>query len=302
MKERYEGDDGRRLLTEALKQQVLLEHDEELAARFVSVGTLVEFPTGAVLAEQNAADNSVFFIISGSISVHINGRNVATRGPRQTVGEMALLDPAAPRSATLTAQDTVVVLKVSEAAFQSVAAAYPRLWRPLATVVAQRLRERNRFHRQPNSRPILFLGSSVEGLPIAKQLQLQMKHSRMEVRLWTGGVFGPSGVTIDQLLEQVDACDFCAFIFGADDSTWSREREYSAPRDNVVFELGLFMGKIGRERSFIVKEHKSEVKIPSDLLGVTLITYVASNSSSSTSVLQPVCTEIEASVSRLGVI
>ena len=53
----------------------------------------------------------------------------------------------------------------------------------------------------------------------------------------------------------------------------SRKKKQAAPRDNVIFELGLFMGALGRERTFIVKPRHVDIKIPSDLLGVTFIEY-----------------------------
>jgi CRP/FNR family cyclic AMP-dependent transcriptional regulator len=300
MKARYEGDAGRRVLIEALKQQVVVQHNATLAEQLADAGELVEFRPGEPLMTQNDIDNSIYFILSGTTSVFINGRHVADRGPREPIGEMALIDPSAPRAATVSAKDPVTALKVLESKFHQVADSHPTIWRSMAFIMAERLRQRNRFHRPPNERPVMFVGSSAEGLPVAKYLQLGLKHSPIEVRLWTNGIFGPSGITIDDLLKQVDSCDFAAFVFGPDDHVSSRGNEQDAPRDNVIFELGLFMGRVGRERAFIIKERSTDLKIPSDLLGVTALTYIAPLSKDISTALSSVCTEIEVVTNRLG--
>jgi predicted nucleotide-binding protein len=79
---------------------------------------------------------------------------------------------------------------------------HPRLWKAVAAILADRLRERAKFHRPPNPQPIIFIGSSVEGLPVAKTIELGLKHAKSEVRVWTSGVFGPSGIAADELLKQ----------------------------------------------------------------------------------------------------
>ena len=69
----------------------------------------------------------------------------------------------------------------------------------------------------------------------------------------------------------------------------------------MVFELGLFMGKLDRNRAFIIKEQKSDVKIPTDLLGVTPLTYVYRPGGNLASAIGPVCTELRKVISSLGV-
>lgn len=301
MKTRFEGPDGRRLLVEVLQEQQLVQHDSRLADRLADDGELVEFGPGEALVEQGSADNDVYFIIDGEASVVVNRRTVATRTSRDSVGEMALVDGSARRSASVVATRPICALRVAEARFQKIALDYPRVWRSIAVVVAQRLRERIQFHRPPNDKPILFLGSSVEGLPVAKQLQLGLKHAPFTAQPWTSGVFGAGGVSIDSLLAHVDRADFAVFAFGPDDQVTSRSEAYLAPRDNVVFELGLYMGRLSRDRCYIVKEHSSDIKIPSDLLGVTMLTYVHATGDDLGIALGPVCTQLEDVIRRLGV-
>jgi CRP/FNR family transcriptional regulator, cyclic AMP receptor protein len=300
MKSRFEGQEGQRHLVATLQNCVLVEHNEALAQQLAEVGELVSFEAGQSIISQDAEDNDVYFILVGEADVMVNNRRVATRSGRDSVGEMALLSPTEPRSATVVARSSIVALKLTEPAFHQVAQAYPQIWKAIAQVVADRLRERSAFLNYPNTKPLLFVGCSVESLKIAQEIQLGLKHDDVEVVIWTDGVFGPSGIPLDDLLKMVNESDFAVFIVSADDAVISRNREYHAPRDNTVFELGLFMSKLERSRTFIVREQDSDVKIPTDLLGITPLTYVKS-SRNLTTAMAPVCTELRKAIGGLGV-
>jgi CRP/FNR family transcriptional regulator, cyclic AMP receptor protein len=300
---RFEGSDGKRRLIDALRDQRLIEHDEALATSLADSGELINVAPGTDLIVQGHADNDIYFIIDGEATVFVNRRPVAVRYPRESLGEMAMIDPAARRSATVAAKKSLTVLKVSEGVFRGLIKDNARVWRSLAIVIAERLRQRERFHRPPNDMPVLFVGSSVEGLPVVRELQLGMKHDRIHVRPWTTpGVFGPGGVPLDSLLREVEASDFAAFIFGPDDKAFSRGEMYEAPRDNVVFELGLFMARLDRNRTFIIKEHSSEIKIPTDLLGIIPITYVVKAGEALSPAIAVVCTELRNAIEATGVL
>ena len=45
----------------------------------------------------------------------------------------------------------------------------------------------------------------------------------------------------------------------------------ASPRDNVVFEAGLFGGALGIRRTFII--HANGSKLPTDLIGLTAVRY-----------------------------
>lgn len=301
MQSRFEGTDGHRRLIDALKACSLVEHNEAFASRLAEVGQLASFEAGDVIMTQGADDNDVYFILVGQAEVTVNGRHVAVREARATVGEMSLLSPTEPRSATVTARTQVIALKVSEPDFHQVAQAHPQVWRVLAQVVAERLRQRSALLNLPNTKPLLFLGCSVESLEIAQEIQLGLKHVNVEALVWTDGVFGPSGVAIDALLNTVNETDFAVFVFSPDDKVISRDHEYNAPRDNTVFELGLFMGKLERSRTFIVKEQGADVKIPTDLLGITPLTYIYRPGGNLAAAVAPVCTELRKVINSLGV-
>jgi len=302
MKARFEGSDGRRRLVEALSEQRLVEHDQVLAAAMAERGELHEYAAGTQVIVQGGEDNEIYFIIHGEAGIYVNDRHVASRHPREAVGEMAMIDPSARRSATVVANTPLTVLRVAEPVMRELIRDNAGAWRTIALVIADRLRQRSRFHRPPNQQPVLFIGSSVEGLAVAREIQLGLKHEKVLVRPWnTPGVFGSGGVPVDSLLDEVDASDFAAFVFGPDDMVFSRGEQYEIPRDNVIFELGLFMGRLDRNRSFIIKEQASEIKIPTDLLGVTPITYVRKQGETLSPAIATICTELLKAMSNLGV-
>jgi CRP/FNR family cyclic AMP-dependent transcriptional regulator len=265
----------RRTLIEAALRQPFVCHDRALAERLADCAALEKWKIGEVIIEQGSSDRDLFLIFAGEVSIQVNGREVAFRSSGQHVGEMALIDAHAQRSATVVAKETTVTARVSEEDFSRIANAYPFAWRCLASELADRLRQRNRYVRLKNEIPLLFLGSSLESLPILKALQSNFASDPFHIQPWTTGVFGASTFPIDDLEDQIGRSDFAALLVGPDDLVTSRSRKSFAPRDNVVFELGLFMGALGRKRVFIVAERGLQLKIPSDLLGLGKATYPA---------------------------
>jgi predicted nucleotide-binding protein len=163
--------------------------------------------------------------------------------------------------------------RVSERTFSDIADANPFLWRNISIELVRRLDERRKFHHSPNPHPIIFIGSSREGLPIASALAGAIPKDTAQVTLWSEGVFGASNFPIEDLSALLRSADFAALLVSADDTVVSRGREFHAPRDNIVFELGLFMGALSRQRTFLIVPQGVDIKIPSDLLGINTICY-----------------------------
>ena len=120
--------------------------------------------------------------------------------------------------------------------------------------------------------PFLFIGSSSEGLPIAYALQAETDQA-CEPLVWSQSAFEPTGTTIGSLLEIAQASDFAALVLTPDDSVVTRGSEVSVARDNVIFELGLFLGALGPRRVFIIQPRDLSLTLPSDLAGVTRLDY-----------------------------
>ncbi|WP_273023298.1 TIR domain-containing protein [Rheinheimera sp.] len=117
-------------------------------------------------------------------------------------------------------------------------------------------------------KPRVFIGSSVEGLNVAYAVQQNLTHDS-EPTVWDQGIFDLSKTTIESLVKAVNESDFGIFIFSPDDVTKMRGNERNSIRDNVIFEFGLFTGKLGRERVFFIKPDGSDVHLPTDLVGIT---------------------------------
>jgi CRP-like cAMP-binding protein len=149
--ERFQGQRGRRLLVEAMKTQKLVAGKAALAKALAQRVTLAELAPGAVLIEEGGADNDLYFVLAGRVTVLVGGMEIGTRDAGQHVGEVALLDPKAPRSATVIAREPTVVAKITERDFTAVASAAPALWRALAAGLGEILAERNRRVADPDA-------------------------------------------------------------------------------------------------------------------------------------------------------
>ena len=297
--ERFSGGATSPALLQALSEQYVVHGNAALAAALADVVTLDEYPPGTRLIEQGNADNHILFILIGEVAIVINGQEIAYRKAGQQVGEMALLSVGALRSASVIARETVVTARVTEADFTAVGAAHPEAWRRIAAELGDRLRQRTRFIRQRNDTPILFVGSSRESLPIVDALVAGWTSPPFIVRPWMGGVFTPSQFPIDDLAKQLAACDFAALVLGPDDQVLSRGVTSNAPRDNVLFELGLFMGALERARTLFIIPSDADIKIPTDILGLNPLRF-DSRTGSLADNLAPICSDIAALIQRMG--
>lgn len=148
-------------------------------------------------------------------------------------------------------------------------------------------------------RPSIFVGSSAEGLPYAKALQVNLDHV-LQVTIWSQGVFGLSGGTLEDLVRKLEQMDFSALVVTPDDLIASRGKEQPAPRDNLLLELGLSIGTLGRERSFLIYDRTSNLKLPTDLAGITPATFHTHSDGNLEATLGAASTQIEKKAIELG--
>lgn len=141
-------------------------------------------------------------------------------------------------------------------------------------------------------KPRIFLGSSGKQAKLLQALTRGLSDVA-EVVPWTTS-FNPGVNTLDRLLELTREVDFAAFIFAQDDWTAADTTgsAQASPRDNVVFEAGLFGGVLGMRRTFIL--HANGSKLPSDLLGLTSVRYDEGGATETRSINQKLRTAIEA--------
>ena len=122
------------------------------------------------------------------------------------------------------------------------------------------------------SKPALFVGSSSEGLDLARAVRALLVEEA-EVTLWNEGFFGIGDTFIESLVSALPQFDFAALVLTPDDLTTSREVTVLSARDNVLFELGLFMGRLGRSRTFVLRPRVGQIRMPSDLAGLSAAVY-----------------------------
>jgi hypothetical protein len=147
--------------------------------------------------------------------------------------------------------------------------------------------------------PTVFIGSSSESLPVAEAFQ-QALQGAADVEVWTQGVFGLSQGFLESLLARLDVSDFAVLVLTADDTVDSRGVVSLTPRDNVLFELGLFMGRLGKERCFFAYEQGRPPKLPSDLLGISAAAYRLHASGNLEASIGPAATAIKCRIQKLG--
>lgn|GEM_PF-1948858 len=121
-------------------------------------------------------------------------------------------------------------------------------------------------------KPALFIGSSVEGLDVANTVQ-ELLDFQCEATVWAQGVFTPSRTALADLYVRTRRTDLALFVFTPDDVTTMRGVVSAVPRDNVIFELGLFLGALEPDRCFILQPRGVDLHLPSDLLGLTPLTF-----------------------------
>src|ERR1041384_3169225 len=121
----------------------------------------------------------------------------------------------------------------------------------------------------------VFIGSAAEDLPIVDVIAASLR-KLAKVTAWAEDEFRtPSGHFLADLIQATSTFDFAVLVFGPSDISRSRGKKQFIPRDNVVFELGLFMSQVDQKRSLVVapRAWKTNLKILSDLTGFNLIEY-----------------------------
>ncbi len=122
-------------------------------------------------------------------------------------------------------------------------------------------------------KPRIFIACSREALDVAYAIQENVSREA-EATVWDQDVFQPSSYTLEDLVKQLDRVDSGIFIFSPEDTVKLRDATYAAVRDNVLFELGLFIGRLGRERNFIIKPTGvQDFRLPTDLMGLGLLEF-----------------------------
>lgn len=123
----------------------------------------------------------------------------------------------------------------------------------------------------------VFIGSTSESLELVDDVAIALDRSSrgddFQAVPWGERVFAPSGYAIQDLVDAGRGCDFAILLATGDDLTTSRGTTTASPRDNVLLEIGLFIGLLGLKRTFIAVPDGVDLKLPSDLNGLTTVPY-----------------------------
>lgn len=286
----------------AMRRQRLVAGDEPLAERFAKAGTVMHLPAGRTLIEQGAWDEDLHFILAGAFDVVVNGQHKATRNAGEHVGELAGLSGARARTAILRAKAEAVVLSVSASDVMEIAGADPDFWRNTADVVAECLDQRNAELVAANEQPRVFVISSSEGIEAAREVRRHLDEDKgIRVHLWDKGTFGLSDYPVSSLEDAIEAADFTIAIARADDAVVKRKEAGAMPRDNVTFEYGISIGRLGRERSLLLVDAAEDLKLPSDLAGLTTLRFHGADRDRLERSVAKACDEARRHIEYLGV-
>lgn len=149
----------------------------------------------------------------------------------------------------------------------------------------------------------IFVGSSSESARYAENICLNLNQStefsNLEVICWRNShLFKAAHYTLEDLLNSLNEMSFGIFVFSPDDLTEIRNQKHYTTRDNVLLEVGMYIGVLGRERTFILvpknPSNEFDLHIPSDLTGITTIFYnYNKNERNIANAVRDACTEIK---------
>lgn len=152
------------------------------------------------------------------------------------------------------------------------------------------------------AKPTVFIGSSVEHKKLAETVQSLLDYDVIPV-LWTQDTFEPSHSPLESLEVALEKIDFAVLVCAPEenDVTVKRGHEYKAVRDNIIFELGLCIGRLGRKRTFLISPRDVQLNLPSDLAGIFPETYDLSLlKDNPEAAFGPACGKIKRAISKLG--
>ena len=262
-------------LTRSLKQHPNLIGCDSILDELLDLGRSEFYQSGDFLAAQGDQGSGMWFLLSGSVEIIVKGHPYKIRIAGEVVGEMAVIDPQATRSADIVcnANDTHAFF-LSDDDFFKLAQKEVGLFQALCRLLGDRLRQRDQFFVPPNEKPSIFVASSGEARSHLEKICDELADDPFELTPWTKkGIFRPSSDTFGELVQFGQQVDFAIIIVTTDDLGESRDEDFFMARDNVWLELGLFVGSLGRYRTFIVTENDINLKIPSDLFGITRLVF-----------------------------
>jgi predicted nucleotide-binding protein len=247
-------------LINALKEQKIVAGNQQLAERIAELGETVEVPGGKTVIHQGAMDDEVFLILSGSFDVVVNGKTLARRIATDHVGEMAAILPVQRRAASVVAHEDSVVVKLSNSQIIELGAQFSQIWRTFAKELAHRVEQRNTIVAARNEKVRVLILAAPSASAHAHELKQTLPS--LDVHIWEEGSFGAGNYAFENLERILDRCDIAVAI-----------SEAGNERESIILELGFFMGRLGRNRTFLIEPRGQEVDLPRELGGINTIPF-----------------------------
>jgi hypothetical protein len=146
-------------------------------------------------------------------------------------------------------------------------------------------------------KPKVMIGSSTENLDVARAIMVNLEHDCYS-EIWNNGTFDLSQSNLQSLMDSLEKIDFAIFVLCPNDITQMRGKELIVPRDNLIFELGLFFGKLGtRSVYYVVPRSDNPIHLPTDLLGISSGSYDPSHPNLRAS-LEPFCNQVREKIKK----
>jgi Predicted nucleotide-binding protein containing TIR-like domain len=120
--------------------------------------------------------------------------------------------------------------------------------------------------------PTVFIGSSTEGVNYANGVFAELA-AVAESTVWNQNLFAPTKGNLEEIERLSRQFDFAVLVMTPDDQQTKRNKQQKAARDNVLIEVGIFIGSLGRDRVFILSPQNQSVSVPTDLLGTGLLQF-----------------------------
>lgn len=250
----------------AVKEQKIVAGNERLASRIAEIGEVKEVPRGATIIQQGGEDNEVSLIVRGSFDIVVHGKTLARRVAGDHVGEMAAILPLQRRAASVVAAEDSTVVRLTDAQVGELGEQFPQIWRYFAKELAHRVEQRNTVASARNEKVRFFVAAPTSVHGTAHEIRTILSAEGFHVDVWEEGAFRGGQYSIENLERKLDQSDIGVVI-----------AEPGTGHDNVIFELGFFMGRLGRNRTFLVEPRSEQINLPHELAGVNTITYQDGN-------------------------
>jgi CRP/FNR family transcriptional regulator, cyclic AMP receptor protein len=295
-------DNGRENLTNSFLEQELLStipNKQLIAEKFAASSEIKGYKNEEEIYHQGDFGMYLFFVLTGSCKLFINDNFVTEIGRGQSFGEFPLLNPGVKYSVSVYSnEDHTCIAKVSNSKLGVMGHEHPEIWKNMAKMLANRLKIRSEamYSKKPHAKPRIFIGSSSNGLGVAGLIQTALDYYKPDI--WNHPKFKVGGKSILEILDKaVNEYDYGIFVFTPDDDIVSKEETKKITRDNVIFELGMFAGKLSRTKAFVVHPRDEELKIMSDYGGIITAKYEKKDINNLTAAdLKPACSQIRGSI------